>query len=237
MKLRRRILASEPVTLAACRIAALFVRLVGWTSRWTVVGGEIPRSLHEAERPFVVAFWHARLLLAPLSWDRSRSIHVLMSAHRDGRLAAGIVARFGIHSIAGSTSKGGAQGLRTLLKVLREGGCVGITPDGPRGPRMRAGDGIVSVARLSGAPIVPLALGTGWRKLLPSWDRFLLPFPFSRGSIVWGEPIYVPRDIGEEESRAFRRLVEDRLNAVTAEADRLCSHAPIEPGPEEELPA
>lgn len=116
-----------------------WIRLVWATSRWEVVGGEIPRRLHAAKRPFIVAFWHGRLLMMPMAWERSVPIRMLISAHRDGRLIADSVAAFGIESIAGSSTRGGSTALRQMVKALRQGVCVGITPDGRGGPpRWRA---------------------------------------------------------------------------------------------------
>ncbi|MEX2450013.1 MAG: hypothetical protein WD407_04080, partial [Rhodospirillales bacterium] len=103
------------------------------------------------------------------------------------------------------------------------------TPDGPRGPRMRASDGIVTIARLAGAPIVPVSFGAARRRVLNTWDRFVLALPFSRGVIVWGDPIVIERDADDAKLDEARRAVEDALNAITAEADALCGCAPVEP--------
>ena len=97
---------------------------------------------------------------------------MLISQHRDGQLIARTVRRFGIASIAGSTSHGGSAALRAILRALKAGQCIGVTPDGPRGPRMRATGGAVDIARLSGVPILPAAFATSRRRVLGSWDRF-----------------------------------------------------------------
>ena len=154
---------------------------------------------------------------------------MLISQHRDGQIIARTVGHFGIKTVAGSSSKGGAQALRAMVKALKAGDCVGITPDGPRGPRMRATDGAVALARLSGAPIIPATFGAARGKVLPSWDRFLVAWPFGRGVIVWGDPIEVPRDADAAQLDASRLRVEGALNAITAEADRLTGRAPVEP--------
>tara|TARA_B100002003_G_scaffold214990_1_gene213519 strand:- start:443 stop:760 length:318 start_codon:yes stop_codon:yes gene_type:complete len=97
---------------------------------------------------------------------------------------------------------------------------------------MRASEGITSVARLSGVPIIPAAFGSARGRVLSSWDRFLVAWPFGRGVIVWGDPIYVDRDASPELEETARRQVEDGLNAVTAEADRLTGRTPVDPAPE-----
>ena len=169
--------------------------------------------------------------MMPYCWDRRRPISVLISQHPDGQILARTVGHFGIDTVAGSTTRGGASALRALLKTLKAGAYVGITPDGPRGPRMRAGDGVITVARLSGAPIIPVAYGISRRRVLGTWDRFVVAWPFGRGVLVWGDPIHVARDADADARETARRQVEDRLNAVTAAADRLGGCTPVEPAP------
>ena len=213
-----------------CAVAALYIRFVHATSRWSVEGGEHAAALWARDAPFIVAFWHGRLLLMPYCWRRGKPIELLVSRHRDGRLIARAIGYFDFRTIAGSTSRGGSAALRAMLRGLGHGGSVGITPDGPRGPRMRAGIGIADLARLSGAPILPVAYATSRRRVLGSWDRFIVALPFSRGVYVWGAPIEAPpRHGGEAASEATRRAVEEALNAVTAEADRLVGQTVIEP--------
>lgn len=154
---------------------------------------------------------------------------MLVSHHRDGRLIAETIAHLGVDSVAGSTSRGGASAVRAMVRLIRKGECVGVTPDGPRGPRMHAQPGVAAIAKLSGAPVVPMAYATRRRRVLGSWDRFMLPTPFNRGVFVWGKPIAVPADADEARLEEARREIEEALNAVTAEADRLSGHEPVRP--------
>jgi lysophospholipid acyltransferase (LPLAT)-like uncharacterized protein len=192
-----------------------------------VEGDERPRRLSGEGRSFIVAFWHGRLLMMPLAWHRLAPFHMLISAHRDGRIIAGAMTYFGIESIAGSTSRGGSAALRTMLKRLKEGGCVGITPDGPRGPAMSASIGIVNVARLARVPILPLTYATSRRRVLATWDRFHLALPFGRGVYLWGEPIEIAADLDEAGLEQARRLVEERMVEMVREADRRVGHAEL----------
>jgi lysophospholipid acyltransferase (LPLAT)-like uncharacterized protein len=221
----------DGVRRALCRLGAGYIRFVRASGPWTVVRGEIPRKLWDQGRPFILCFWHGRILMMPFAWDASRTIHMLISRHPDGQLIAHTVAHFGIKTAAGSSSRGGASALRLMVRALRAGDYVGITPDGPRGPRMRASDGAIHLARLAGAPLVPAAFGARARKVLGSWDRFVVAAPFAGGAFVWGEPIEVARDIDENGIERARRALEDSLNAVTAEADRLCGQEPVAPAP------
>jgi lysophospholipid acyltransferase (LPLAT)-like uncharacterized protein len=230
--LAKRLYSSEPVRKFACWLAAKYITLVRRTGRWEVIGWETPERALAEKRPLIVAFWHSRLLMMPYTWLSRTPFNMLISEHRDGRIISDIVAHFGIRTIAGSKTRGGLQALRLMVKTLKNGEVVGITPDGPKGPRMRDSSGAASLAKLSGAIVVPLAYSASRRKIFGTWDRFLLPIPFSRGVFLWGQPVEVPRDADEATMEAARQAIEDGLNAVTAEADARCGHPiPIEPGP------
>jgi hypothetical protein len=131
---------------------------------------------------------------------------------------------FDIETIAGSTSRGGSFALRTMVKRLKQGGCVGITPDGPRGPAMTASIGIVNIARLAGVPIFPVTYATSRRRMLATWDRFHLALPFGRGVYLWGEPIEIAADLDEAGLENVRRLFESRMVEMVREADRRVGH-------------
>ena len=188
-------------------------------------------ELWSNNEPFILAFWHGRLLMMPYSWRCEKPVHMLISQHRDGQLIAHIVKHFGIATVSGSSSKGGAVALRALVKILKAGECVGVTPDGPRGPRMRVSDGIISLARLTGAPILPATYSIARGAALRSWDRFLLAAPFSRGIIVWGDPVYIDRDADSEAIEQYRFKLEEQMNAITQEADKNVGREPISPAP------
>jgi hypothetical protein len=230
----KRLLRSKAVLRAAVAVIAAYIRLVYATSRWRAVGAEHPEAFWRTGRPYVGAFWHGRLLMMPRTWQGRGAAHVLISQHRDGELIARAIAHFGLSSIRGSTrsgerQKGGGAAIRALLKALKAGETVFVTPDGPRGPRMRASEGLVHVARLSGCPILPTAAAVSRRRIMGSWDRFILPLPFARGVFIWGPPISVPRDADEAAVAAARQALEDALNAITAEADRMCGQEPVPP--------
>ena len=230
MRVMKRWLRSDGAVQFGCWLIHLYARLIWLTGRWTIEGAEIPLRFHGEGRSVIVAFWHSRLLMMPYAWHRRTAFHMLISAHLDGRLIAGAVKYFGIEWIAGSSSEGGGGALRQMLRRLKGGDCVGITPDGPDGPAMRAKPGIVAVARLSGAPVIPLAYATSRRRILSSWDRFHLPLPFTRGIIVWGEPVMVAANADESSMDEARLAIEQGLNAITADADRRMGHDAVAPG-------
>ncbi len=209
-----------------------FVRLVFATNRWQTVGREDADAMLGVGQPFIAAFWHGRLMMAPHCWQAEATIHVIISRHRDGENIARAVRHLGVAAIRGSTTRGGTAAIRSSLRLLKKGGYLGITPDGPRGPRMRAQPGIIALARLSGAPIVPITFAVSRRKVANSWDRFVIALPFGRGVVLWGPPFYVAADADKAALEEARQTLEERLNALTAEADRMVGTEPVEPAGE-----
>lgn len=230
MRFPKRLLRSDAGLRLACWLVQAYIRLVYRTGHWTVEGAAFPQAIRARGEAFILAFWHGRLLMMPMAWQQLGPMHMLISAHRDGKLIAGAVRAFTIDTVHGSSNDGGSAALRAMVRWLKSGDCVGITPDGPDGPAMRASRGIVAVARLAGVPIVPLAYATRARRIMKSWDRFHFPLPFSRGIFLWGEPIHVDAKLDEAALEQCRGLVEHRLNALTSEADRRMGHEAVAPG-------
>jgi lysophospholipid acyltransferase (LPLAT)-like uncharacterized protein len=222
-------LAKDWVQAAVARLAWLYIRFVHATSRFTIEGSERARALHRGGAPFLVCFWHGRMLMMPCAWRSKRPVSILISPHRDGRLIARAIAHFGVGTVTGSTSRGAVAGLRGALSALEKGTCIGVTPDGPRGPRMRAAQGVVHMARIAQVPVLTASYGVKRRTIFGSWDRFVLPHPFNRGVFLLGEPITVAADADDAAVEAARCLVEDRLNGLTREADERFGQAAIGP--------
>src|SRR5258708_29172866 len=130
----RRVLRSDRLRRLLCWVIQVYIRFVSLTNRWTLEGGEIPRQLRDSGQAFILAFWHGRLLMIPMAWQRLAPMHMLISAHRDGRIIANAVTYFGVNSIAGSTRRGGSAALRLMLKQLAAGDPAGTPPAGPRAP-------------------------------------------------------------------------------------------------------
>jgi len=193
------LLQADSVREVLSWIAGLYMDFVARTTRWEVEGGdEIARWA--AAGPCIVAFWHECLpATIPVLWQqgklrgRVKPGVALASAHRDGRLIGNAVRYFGVGLVLGSSSRGGAKGLRNLVAAVKAGSDVGLTPDGPRGPRRVAAPGMAQLAAITGAPVVPAAAWTKWAITINSWDRMRLPLPFGRGRLVCGPMIAVPR--------------------------------------------
>lgn len=234
----RRFRKSDGLRAVACRFIALYIRLVWATGRWEIRNSALAEKLWQDKTPFILGFWHGRMLILPAMWPRSAPMHMLISMHRDGEIIARAIGHFGIGTVRGSAAKpgsnkdkGGAAALRGMLKALKGEDCVGITPDGPRGPRMRASEGIVTVARVSGAAILPCSFSCRNRVVLNSWDRFVIPLPFTRGVIIWGDPISVARDASADDLEAARLRIEAGLTAVTDAADAAMGVDGVAPAP------
>jgi len=187
------------------------------TMRIRVFGGEIPRPFHDREEGVIVVFWHNRLLMAPFAY-MGKDMNVLISSHGDGELIANAMKRFDFHPVRGSSSKGGVEAMRELVRLGRKNSDMAITPDGPRGPAEVVKQGVAHVARVTGRPVLPLSFSSSRFRRFDSWDRFLLPYPFSRGVFVWGEPLYYRKG---EELELFRRRIEHALRDTTLRADEL----------------
>jgi lysophospholipid acyltransferase (LPLAT)-like uncharacterized protein len=224
---------------ALTRLAVAFVYLIYFTTRWRVVGDRYARHFVETGTPCIAAFWHGRLAMLPsglrrmLRAARYRGrfpVHMLISDHGDGLFISAVIRHFAIDTIAGSTNRGASSAMRAMIRCLRAGEYVAITPDGPNGPAMRASPGAVIAASMTGAPILPYTYATSRRRILDSWDRFHLPLPFGRGVIVWGEPIEVPRDLDRDGIERWRRHLEDRLISLTVEADQMVGQSVVAPG-------
>lgn len=188
-------------------LAAGFIRALRATLRLRHHGDARMREWERQGTHFILAFWHRHLLLMPYSY-RGRRISVLVSQSSDGELIARTVARLGIDSSRGSSSRGGIAGMRSLLRKAAEGWDIAFTPDGPRGPLREVQPGVILAAAATGLPILPVALAPTRAKLLRSWDRFVVPLPFSTVHFVYGEPLEVARrgDTVEAATELKRRL-------------------------------
>lgn len=168
------------------------------TVRFEKFGEEHLRPFREAGKPVIFVFWHGRLLPLVHVHRHQRAV-VLVSEHGDGEYIARIVRRFGFGTVRGSSTRGGLEGLRGLVRAARRGYDLAITPDGPRGPNREIKPGALTVAQMTGLPLIPIAVGasSAWRA--DSWDGFMVPKPFARVSVAYGAPCYVPRRAAPEE--------------------------------------
>ena len=139
----------------------------------------------------------------------------MVSASKDGAFLSAILSRFKVQPVRGSSSRRGSQALLELVTWAEKGYDLAITPDGPRGPCYSVQDGIISLAQITGLPIIPASLQIGWKFRPKSWDRFHIPFPFTRCEVIFEKPVHVPREAAGSEREALRQLLESRLRGIT----------------------
>lgn len=195
----------------------LAIRILYITMRIRIISAEVPLAFHVRGEGIIIVFWHNRLLMSPFAY-KGAGIHALVSSHGDGEIIANVFKWFNIKLVRGSSSKRGSKALIELVRLARKNCDLGITPDGPRGPAEIVKLGVAQVARMSGRPVIPLAFSCSKAKRIRSWDRFLLPYPFSNGVFIWGEPLYYE---AEEELEAFRWRIEEALRDTTLRGDEL----------------
>jgi lysophospholipid acyltransferase (LPLAT)-like uncharacterized protein len=168
----------------------------------------------------ILAFWHNRVVMMPIPYQgRGRKVCIMNSQHRDGEIATRALERWGIRSVRGSATRGGAGGFLQLVNAFRDGYDLAVVPDGPRGPRYVVKRGVVHLGKATGAPIIPVTYAATRRRQLHNWDRFIIPLPFSHIVYIVGEPLDVPRHASDAEMDALRLELERRLSAITAAAD------------------
>ncbi|MEK7823907.1 MAG: lysophospholipid acyltransferase family protein [Candidatus Eisenbacteria bacterium] len=203
----------------AAAAAARLVLVLGAT--WRVVRVRLHERdtlLDRGER-CIFAFWHARLL--PLVFThRRRSIAVLIGRHRDGELIARIITRLGFLTGRGSSTRGGEEGIREMLRHAEDRRLLALTPDGPRGPAERVKPGLVYLASRTGCPVIPVATAARHAWTLDSWDRFRIPQPFARVVVAYGAPIAVPARLRDDEVEVWRVRIEAGIRELTAEVER-----------------
>jgi lysophospholipid acyltransferase (LPLAT)-like uncharacterized protein len=204
------------------RLGALIILLLGtsWRLKW--IGQEHVRTVWAKGQNVIYAFWHGRLLSLCYS-HRRQKIHVMVSEHRDGEMIAQTIRLLGFIPVRGSTTRGGREALFRIVEGASAGFDTGITPDGPKGPAERVQPGVITLAQRTGMPILPLACGASFKKVLSSWDSFLIPLPFSRVAILTGPPIYVPRRLADKDVERKIEEVERAITSITRQADGLFS--------------
>lgn len=209
-------------------IAYNYIRLVWATSRVERVCPPDAEAFFTEGRPFVLAFWHSRILLMPYLWaGTERKIYMLISQHNDGELIARAVRPFGVEWVPGSSRRGGKEALYAMIRLLRGGETIGITPDGPKGPRQRVKPGIIHVAKLGRVPIIPATYAVKRRWVAGSWDKFVIARPFNRIYLTVGQPL----DVTDLTVEAASVALEVTMNDQMAAADAHFGFPPPPPGP------
>lgn len=200
------------------------VRFIGMTLRIGTVDEEKFEGVQGGK---ILCGWHGRSSIAGAKY-RKRGFWVIISLSKDGEIQNHIFLRLGFKTIRGSSGRGGERALVESIRVLKQGGTMAITPDGPRGPIGVVQGGIMAMARKSGCALVPVGISSKPRVLLKSWDRHMIPLPFGKSLMVFGDPYYVPKDADEEQVEAIRLKLQADINRLDREAERRLGQSPPE---------
>ena len=221
MKFVNEAIKSEPAQRLFGYAIAGLMWIFHLTVRWQRHINPATQSLLDADKPVILCLWHGRIFFVSGGWPKPpRMLGLLASAHRDGRLIARAAQAFGYETVLGSSRRGGVTGLRGVSRLLERGITVMVTPDGPKGPRMRVKAGAVKAAQMTGAPLVALTGSAKPRKVFATWDRFCLPLPFARAVVHFGPPITVPSEADADTLERGRLALENSLNELTNAAER-----------------
>jgi lysophospholipid acyltransferase (LPLAT)-like uncharacterized protein len=209
---------------AATAAVSTLLRVYDATWRIESVHGERWSRLRASGDPYVFALWHGRMLV-PIWIHRGQRVATMASKSKDGEVIARWLGGHGYVPVRGSTNKGGARGIVALARLVRRGHAAALTVDGPKGPPRVVQEGIVTLARRTGAWILPVSGAATRPRFLKSWDRYLVPKAFSRNFVVYAEPF---RIAGDDDAAACARI-KAGIDAATAEADALAGVVPPPP--------
>lgn len=214
----RRKSLSKLTTFILSSLGAAYLRLVGLTARITWVNREYRDELEAEGKGFIYAFWHGRQVFL-VYLHRGDKIHPLVSQSKDGELISRICRSFGLETVRGSSSRGGVEAVLGLKDLIEKGDRVGFTPDGPKGPLRQVQPGVLFLAQKTGRPIVPVAYSAQRRWVFKGrWDEFIVPKPFSRIAMVYGEPIRIK---GADDLAIKSVELKAALDGVSQEADSI----------------
>ena len=215
MKLKKTILRNLLVQNLLGIITAIYIFVVRITSQLYFNNESVPNKFWKNNEPFILAFWHSQLLMISFCWKSKNKINILASGHRDGRFGAIVGKYFNLNNIPTSLNNQ-ALSLRPIFKILKNKNYIGITPDGPRGPKETVSSGIIKIARTSQVPILALGFASSSNKTLNSWDSFLITLPFAKCSYVWSEPITIPKNLDDKDIPKDQLIIEKKINNCIA---------------------
>jgi len=202
------------------------VRFICRSCRMEVEGMEYVKEMMSRRESYLCALWHQRIFFS-MALFRDTGGRPMVSLSRDGEYITTVLKGLGYDPVRGSTSRRSYEAFKELLDETNEGTQLGITPDGPKGPPREVKDGILYLAKYSGRPIVPVSGSASSFWMFNSWDRFIVPKPFSRISIKFSPPIYVNREADEKEIEIKRAELQNFLNSLSDEVDRKTGHTPL----------
>ena len=201
------------------RVGAALINALSATYKVEVLHSEIPSSIYERGEVPILCSWHQRWFAGITLLPRIHPISIMVSQSRDGEHISRMITALGWHVVRGSSSRGGTKAFRELLGCLKRGLTVAHIVDGPQGPFAEIKPGLLSLAQVSGMPIVPMIMSPERTWSFNSWDRFMIPKPFSRVIVRFDSEIYVPRRLDKDRADKLRTQIEDKLRLLYEKTD------------------
>jgi lysophospholipid acyltransferase (LPLAT)-like uncharacterized protein len=183
---------------------------------------DVIKNLENSGRNFIVAFWHGNMIV-PWFIHRKTKIAAVVSDSPDGELLANILKKWKYKLIRGSSNKGGGDVLKLMTQLIKDGFSVAITPDGPTGPLHKMKAGAVVTAKKSGRPLILMGIAYNKKFVLNSWDKFEIPKPFSKVTVIYSKPVIISPDTNYQETSELIIELEKKLNNLKTEAEKICS--------------
>ena len=221
MQIKKKLLKNIIIQNILGFITSTYIYLVKFTSSIQYENQSIPEEYWKKDKPFILAFWHSQLMMVGFSWKIKKGVNILASGHTDGRFGAIVGKYFNLNNVP-TSNRNKSISLRPIFKLLNDKNYIGITPDGPRGPKEVVSDGIIKIAKTSKTPIIPIGFWSSKNFKLGSWDSFLITLPFSKCSFVWNEPIKIPYDIEDNKIQYYQKLLEKKINQSVRKAQINC---------------
>ena len=212
MKIRKKLLKNLFIQKILAFIFALYIYCVRITSKINYIDLSIPQLFWEDKKPFILAFWHSQLMTISYTWKSQKKINILASSHSDGRFGAIVGKYFKLENIPSKSNKNNLR-IRVIYKKLKEQNYIGITPDGPRGPKETVSEGIIKIARATNTPIIPCGFWSSNNFRLKSWDSFLVTLPFSTCFFVWRKPLYIPKKTKDSDIKYYQDLLKKMIDS------------------------
>lgn len=207
-------------------LAFIITRGITLTLRMTIRGEDKVHDVVMSGTPVILSLWHGRMFILidklRLNYPDRLKVATIASQSQDGELISQTLHKLGFYVARGSSTRGGIKASLQLLKVMKDGYNIAITVDGPKGPRYEVKPGIILLAKKTGYPILPVSASAYHAWVFKSWDRFLLPKPFSKVMVTAGSPLFIPSDATSEELEGYRNTLEKEMNEITLEADKQC---------------
>ena len=211
MSFKKKLFKFSIIQKTLAYLGYLYILFVGITSKIEIINEEFSNKMWKEKKPFILAFWHGQLMMISYVWKSKTVLNMLASSHSDGRFGAYIAGHFNLKNIS-IEAKNKSPSLRQIFKILNNNDYLGVTPDGPRGPNQKVSEGIIKIAINSQVPILPLGFASNKNFKLKSWDSFLITYPFSKCTFIWGDPIIIPSTTKDGEIEKYKLFLEEKIN-------------------------